>query len=231
MERHEDEIVIEGPKSIADATRAGWVPIALATREEPPAGLPEATTIRLGRSLFNALSDTSSSQGVLALFSRPSGSPETVFRDETRVVVALDGVQDPGNVGTIIRVAASFDAGGVVLLEGCADPWSQKAIRASAGTILGITIATMTTDEMLTAVRERRLDLFACVAHGEPDDRAEFAVARGVVVLGSEGRGVSAPILEMATAISIPMSEAVESLNVASAAAIILSRVYEARIR
>src|SRR5206468_5657083 len=97
--------------------------------------------------LFDSLADTKTSQGVIAIFERPQFGD--FFADRERVIVALDGVQDPGNVGTIVRLAAAFDAAGVALLPGSADAYGPKAIRASAGAILTVPIVSMSREELL----------------------------------------------------------------------------------
>jgi TrmH family RNA methyltransferase len=206
---HADEIVIEGPKAVHDATAAGWKPIAVIERG-----------VFFDDKLFDALSETKTNQGVIALFERPK--PANVFARRDAIVVALDGVQDPGNVGTIVRLAAAFDASGVALLPGCADAFSPKAIRASAGAILSVSVAQVTTQELLNC----GLPLFAADGSGQAVDPP----ARGVVlILGSEGAGVSAELLAVSTRIAIKTSGRVESLNVATAAAILLSKSYSAR--
>src|SRR5438093_4646385 len=146
--KHDHEIVIEGEKMVADAIAAGGKPIVVACRS-PVAGRREflAPVIEFGSKLFDAVSDTRTPQGVLALFERPA--PRDLFARRDTIVVALDGVQDPGNVGTIVRLAAAFDAGGVALLPGCADPFSPKAIRASAGTVLNVPVAAVTAADLL----------------------------------------------------------------------------------
>src|SRR2546428_9641102 len=128
LRQHGDEIVIEGPKAVADAIAAGWKPIAVIGADENP-----TVTHRFSRELFSAISDTKTSQGVIGLFERPRATAEEIFNKRHTIAVALDGVQDPGNVGTIVRLAAAFDAAGVILLPECADAFSPKAIRASAG--------------------------------------------------------------------------------------------------
>src|SRR5438128_12035107 len=95
MREHTDEIVIEGPKPVADAIKAGWKPIVI----------PEFSP-----ALLKSISDTKTSQGVIALFARPRWTADEVFSRTDSVIVALDAVQDPGNVGTIVRLAAAFDA-------------------------------------------------------------------------------------------------------------------------
>jgi TrmH family RNA methyltransferase len=125
-------------------------------------------------------------------------------------------------VGTIVRLAAAFDAAGVALLPGSADPFSPKAIRASAGAILNVPCATASRDELLA----RGWPLFAADARGEATDPP---ARRAILAFGSEGGGVSEEIARAATLIAIPMSSRVESLNVAASAAILLSRSYALR--
>src|SRR5437870_8739651 len=143
IREHADEIVIEGPKPIEDAIAAGWKPIAIP---------------QFSPALLKSISDTKA----VALFKRPRWKPDDVFGD--KIAVALDGVQDPGNVGTIVRLAAAFDAAGVILIPGCADPFSPKAIRASAGAILNVPIAPVTIAEL------SRHRLFAADGAGESID-------------------------------------------------------------
>lgn len=207
IREHAGEIVIEGPKQVADALRAGWKPIARVERG-----------VDFTDELFDQLSDTRAPQNVLALFERPLHEAQTILARRDTVAVALDAVQDPGNVGTIVRLAAAFDASGVLLLPGCADPFAPKAIRASVGAILNVAVATIDT---LAAP-----NVFYADMHGAA---ADPPAREAVLVFGNEGAGVSAAIRAKATAISIPMSNRVESLNVASSAAILLSRSYGLR--
>ena len=126
---HAGEIVIEGPKPVADAIAAGWKPIKVIERD-----------VDFSSSIFDALAETKSPQNVIALFERPRFDLRSLFARESSIVIALDGVQDPGNVGTIVRLAAAFDANGVALLPGCADAFGPKAIRSSAGAILTVPV-------------------------------------------------------------------------------------------
>ncbi|HEX7421512.1 MAG TPA: RNA methyltransferase, partial [Thermoanaerobaculia bacterium] len=137
-------------------------------------------------------------------------------------VVALDGVQDPGNVGTIVRLAAAFDCAGVLLLPGSADAYSPKAIRASVGAVLSVPIANATAADLIRS----GLPMFAADARG---GSASSVPADAIIVFGSEGRGVSDEIHSHSTPIAIPISPRVESLNVAASAAILLAKTYEVR--
>jgi TrmH family RNA methyltransferase len=220
IREHAGEIVIEGPKPVGDALSAGWKPLAVVRR-----GLDAPLADRelaFSPDLFDQLAGTKTSQGVIALFERPRTSVAALFARRDSIVVALDGVQDPGNVGTIVRLAAAFDAAGVALLPGSADPFGPKAIRASAGAILTVPVAPVTVAELLAS----DLPLFAAAATARPADPP----SRGaVLIFGNEGAGVSPALLDAATPIAIATSGRVESLNVAASAAILLARSFALR--
>jgi RNA methyltransferase, TrmH family len=211
IREHRDEIVLEGPKQVGDAIARGWRSIAVLERG-----------VDVTAEVFDALAETRQPQGVIGLFARPVASVREILDRTETVAVALDGVQDPGNVGTIVRLAAAFDAAGVLLLPGCADPFGPKAIRSSAGAILTVPVATVTARELL----ESGVPLVATAMSGASADPPS---SRAVLLFGNEGTGVSAELLAHATALSIPMSGRVESLNVASSAAILLHRSFELR--
>jgi TrmH family RNA methyltransferase len=227
IREHAGEIVIEGPKQVADAIAAGWKPIAVATRDgggqailpvplsDRQAGLP---VFHFTNELFDQLSDTRAPQTVLALFERPHHDANDILARRDTIAVALDAVQDPGNVGTIVRLAAAFDAAGVLLLPGCADAYGPKAIRASVGAILNVPVATI---DALNAPNIVYTDM-----NGEATDPP---ARDAVLVFGNEGAGVSEEIRRASHAIAIPMSKRVESLNVASSAAILLARSFVLR--
>ena len=197
---------------------AGWRPIAVIERAGDTA--PAAGSVVFSAALFDQLADTKTSQGILAVFERPDPPGLLTIRD--RIIVALDGVQDPGNVGTIIRLAAAFDAGGVALLPGCADAFGPKAIRASAGAILTVPVADVTSQELL----DSGIPLFAAAGDGNP---IEPPSRDAILLFGNEGAGVSQALREHSTLIAIPTSGRVESLNVAASAAILLARGFALR--
>jgi len=212
IREHADEIVIEGPKAVADAIASGWKPIVVIERG-----------VQMTAELFDALSETRTTQGTLGLFERPRASAAGILAKRDTIAVALDAVQDPGNVGTIVRLAAAFDAAGVLLLPGTADAYGPKAIRSSAGAILNVPVAKISLDELLDAgVRLYSTAISGAV--GDPPSR------NAVLVFGNEGAGVSTELIEQSTTIAIGMSGRVESLNVASSAAILLARSYALRL-
>lgn len=222
VDRHADEIVMEGPRFVADALARGITPIAVAVRADlDPAPFAGTTTLLIEPRLFDEVSDAVTSQGVVGLFERPENAPEQLARGRRGPVVVLDGIQDPGNAGTIVRLAAAFEAAGVVTTNGSADPWGPKAIRASAGAVLSVPVF--------------QIDAAALPAHFElwggpvffADASGNSGIdlpSDGVLLLGSEGRGVSPQLRASGTPIAVRMSPRVESLNVAAAAAILLSR-------
>ena len=211
IREHRQEIVLEGPKQVADAIANGWRAISVIERD-----------VHVSAAIFDSLAGTKQPQGVLGLFERPHASAAGILARRDTVAIALDAVQDPGNVGTIVRLAAAFDASGVLLLPGCADPFGPKAIRSSAGAILTVPVATITADELLAA----GLPLVAAAMSGTPSDPP---ATNAVLIFGNEGVGVSPALLQHATKIAIPMSGRVESLNVASSAAILLARSFGSR--
>jgi TrmH family RNA methyltransferase len=206
-----DEIVLEGRKAIADAILGGWMPIAVLERG-----------VDITDKLFDTLAQTRSPQGELGLFARPRTTAAAILARRDTIAIALDGVQDPGNVGTIVRLAAAFDAAGVLLLPGCADAFGPKAIRSSAGAILTTPVASVTVEELLAA----DVPLVATAMSGAP---VPPPARNAVLVFGNEGAGVSEELLRHSTLLAIPMSGRVESLNVASSAAILLAQSFGVR--
>lgn len=211
VREHEGEIVLEGPKPVADAVAAGWRPIKIFTRG-----------VDFTAGLFDALAETRSPQNVIGLFHRPQSSVDQLFVRDSSIVIALDGVQDPGNVGTIVRLAAAFDANGIILLPGCADPFGPKAIRSSSGAILTVPVVRASVDELLA----RGWPVFAADSRGEA---ADPPARTAILAFGSEGSGLSPALAGVARLIAIRMAAGIESLNVATSAAILLARSYGLR--
>ena len=166
-------------------------------------------------SVFAAIADAETAPGVAAEIPLPGLGHDGPL-------VLLEGVQDPGNVGAIIRSAAAFGAGAVVLDRQCADPWSPKVLRAGQGGHFGVGIRQV--DDLLAATEGRRL-ICTVVKGGRPLREADLS---GPIAwtFGAEGAGLSSRIVEKAAArVTIPMAGG-ESLNVAAAAAICLYETF-----
>lgn len=173
---------------------------------------------------FRGLSTTENTQGVLALVRAPVWSLDRVVSGQG-LTVTLDGVQDPGNAGAIVRAAEAFAAAGVVFLKGSVSPFNPKTLRASAGSLFRIPFVHGIEDEPFRAALDRAgRPLFAAMPNGATL-LGDANLRRGAVLIGSEAGGVREALSRGATAIRIPTG-AVESLNAAVAAAVIL---YEAQ--
>jgi TrmH family RNA methyltransferase len=214
----EDRLALaEGPRLLDEALRSGIeiraLILAESAREVPTVG--STRVVRVLDGLFNKLASTESPQGVLALIRPPEWTQEDLLRG-TPLVVILDGVQDPGNAGSILRAAEAFGATGAVFLKGTVNPYNPKALRASAGSAFRLPIVL----EIPTGLK-----LYAA------DPRAALPVSQGnlsvpcAIVIGAEGSGIRPELAARATGLKIPTT-GVESLNAAVAAGILL---YEAR--
>jgi TrmH family RNA methyltransferase len=174
----------------------------------------------IGDADLTSLADTEHPQGVLAVFAQPEFGPEIV-RPRGRYVV-LDGVQDPGNVGTLIRGAVAFEVDGVVALDGTADPWGTKAVRASAGMVFRKPVVVVQFDEAMRRLAGEGVPVL--VADPGGTDVTTFDLPDGwALVVGNEGAGPRREVQASGGArVSIPMPGPAESLNVGVAGAILL---------
>lgn len=174
---------------------------------------------------FSTVTASVHPQGVIAVVRIPGGSYGAILPENPgNRILLLDDVQDPGNVGTIIRCAAAFDCSGLVLTTGCADPFGPKAVQAAAGALPGPWIRR--TDEAVTLVARLRTAGYRLLcADINGDASVDFTDSGPVIVaLGNEGNGLSDQVKQQADLLfSIPMNNrAVESLNVAVSGAITL---------
>jgi TrmH family RNA methyltransferase len=208
---------------VAEATAAGVELELLAVREGDEYEAEASRRITLSRSLFRSISQTVTPQGVVAIARvREAATSEAIAaaRDGRWPLVVLDRVQDPGNVGAIVRSAAAAGAPAIAVLDGSADPFGAKSVRASAGNVFRLTIARATWDELA------ELEGYgAAAAGGAPLEESPIENA-GMIVLGSEAHGLSNTNLKLVT---IPLARGVESLNVAAAAALLLFEVSRRR--
>lgn len=188
-------------------------------------GLNGLRVVGVREDLFRSLSTTETSQGVIALVRPPEWTLDQILRGKTLCVV-LDGVQDPGNAGAIVRAAEAFGATGAAFLRGSVYPWNPKTLRSSAGSLFRLPLVhSMDHDLLLAALSQRRVRLYAASPRAKRT-AAESDLSRpSAIIIGSEGGGVRRQLAERASGVRIPTS-GVESLNAAVAAGILL---YEAR--
>jgi TrmH family RNA methyltransferase len=171
---------------------------------------------------FRSAAATESPQGVIAIGEIPKREFASLDVAGRCRLLVLDGVQDPGNVGTIIRTAAALGATATVALPGTVDLWNPKVIRSSMGAQFTHAVFHATTEELLAFVGRAEIDVWCADASGEPLS-SEHAPPRLAIALGNEGAGLSTAVRAAASrTVSLPITSAVESLNVAVAAGIIL---------
>ncbi len=173
---------------------------------------------------FNSISQMETPRGIMAVMSLPADTYSEVLPRETgNRVLLLENIQDPGNVGTLIRTAAAFDFNGVILSGKCADPFSPKCVQSSAGTVLSIWIRRNNAHlELAQQLRKSGLALAVADVHGIEDPSLLGSVGKIMIALGNEAAGPSKELLQFADhRLRIPISkEKAESLNVAACGAI-----------
>jgi TrmH family RNA methyltransferase len=240
------DCAIEGLRILEEAIRSGLRFSAVFFRESaqdradrllPQIGA-QVETLLLPDKLFDSLVPSESPQGVAALVRLKEFSLDDIM-DRTQVgpIVVLAGLQDPGNLGTILRSAEAFGTAGVVLGEGTVSPFNSKVIRASAGSVFRLPIVhgqssrheksgAIKLEEISQKLRTHGVRQFATSSHkGTTLDQADLK-SKTAIFLGNEGAGLSREVMaRMDESIVIPHTEQVESLNAGVAASIVL---YEA---
>jgi TrmH family RNA methyltransferase len=184
----------------------------------------EETTDRV----FRELAATDTPQGVLAVVEPPAWTLADLTPGRGAPVLVLDAVQDPGNVGTMLRTAFALGAAGTVLLKGSAEVGNPKVVRGAMGATFRLPIVAADVDEFCAWVRRERLPVWVAAAEGTALERATVP-ERLVLVVGNEGAGVRPAIRELAQQhIAIPLARGAESLNAAVAAGILLHEIRRA---
>lgn len=184
--------------------------------------------------VFATLADTDAPQGIIAVIEPRRWTPEDVRIDAAAVVLVVDGVQDPGNVGTLVRTAHALGARATIALRGTADPWGPKTLRSAMGATFRHPILVFDDAGFIAWSRRHDVTLWAAAADGEPLERAVAALNGGgkrtggviAVIVGNEGAGIRPHLNAVAARrVAIPLAQGAESLNVAVAAGILLYEV------
>ena len=175
--------------------------------------------------VMKSISPMEAPQGALFAARLPDQSLPEKLAGQRYLV--LEGVQDPGNVGTILRTADAYEADGLILLEGCADLYNHKTVRASMGAIFRCDAWSCTLEELRERLSEAKLPLLGAALRADTVDVREADLKRAAMLVGSEGRGLSeAALAACDQTVRIPMSARCESLNAAVAAATLLWEGY-----
>ena len=221
--REEGVFVGEGPKLLQEAVR--WrIPletVVYASGVTLPQLPDDVRVVEVPDSLLEAVAQTQTPQGVVFVCRTPARElPEQLTGNRYLI---LDGVQDPGNVGTIWRTADAFGADGLILCSGCADPWSPKTVRSTMGAAFRLPVWECTLEQAAARLRAADIPLYATALREDTVDVRQVSLTRSGVIIGSEGRGVSDLSLQLCEkTVKIPMVERCESLNAAVAASVVL---------
>jgi len=182
-----------------------------------------ARVTRVGKDAFRKLADVRAPQGVGAVCRVPEADIDAALGAPGALALVAAGVQDPGNLGALVRTAAAAGAGCVVATPPTCDFYNAKAVRASAGSLLALPCARLDESELLALLEERGVRLVASVPRGGGDYRQADWSRPVALAVGSEAHGVPETLLAASAArVTIPIAEGVESLNAAAAAAILL---------
>jgi len=230
---------IEGVRIVEEAIRSGLkfraVFFSKSGENKSDRLLPQLAayveTLLLPDKLFASAVPSETPQGVAALVKCKQFTLDDILaKVQTGPLLAIAGVQDPGNLGTMLRSAEAFGACGVVLGAGTANPFNTKVVRASAGSVFRLPLVRANLAGILGTLRESGLRLFATSSHkGVAVHEAKFDGPTAIFI-GSEGAGLPRELIsEMDEMIAIPHSESVESLNAGVAASIVLYEVARQR--
>ena len=225
--RKEGLFLCDGVKMLEEAIR--WnAPIHTVILSEDlahtqvPAGI---RTVVVPGDLMRSISPMEAPQGALFLVRAPEPTPPDTLPGKRYLV--LDGLQDPGNVGTIIRTADAFGCDGILLTNHCADPLNPKTARATMGALFRTPVWEVACEELLPLLEKSGLKLAATALRDDTVSLPQADLDRCAVVIGSEGKGVCDALLDCChTTVKIPMETKCESLNAAMAAAVVLWELY-----
>jgi RNA methyltransferase, TrmH family len=226
---------VEGERLITDLLRSALTITTCFHLPAPSPGIARQLEILKARgtqlfatspSALRSISDTVSPQGIIALAQRPQWDSESFFQNLPKqpLLVVLDRIQDPGNLGTILRTAEAAGAHGIITLAGSTDPFAPKSLRSSMGSAFRLPVLPgLAPSQLLTIARQQSL-LLAAAACSDAINYRHFDWTRPcLLVLGNEARGVDPTLLAACDqSVHIPICPEVESLNVATAAAVIL---------
>lgn len=220
--RQQGLFVGEGPKLLGEAVKWGApVETVIAAEGTAVPRVPGARMVETPPDVLASLADTDTPQGVVFLCRLPDTALPGAL-EKGRYLV-LDGVQDPGNLGTVWRTADAFGASGLLLTGSCADPFGPKTVRATMGACFRLPVWRGERRAVAGLLKASGIPLYATALREDTGDVRGTDLRQAAVVIGSEGRGVSEEMLSLCEkTLKIPMTERCESLNAAVAAGIVL---------
>ena len=229
-----DAFIIEGARSAEEVLESGWyilhafVDVTIdSARIRTISDKLEAggvTVFEVTPEVMNRLSDTDSPQGILVVVRKMTCELNDFNQNHEGLLLVLDEVRDPGNLGTMIRTADAAGIAGIILLEGCTDVFAPKAVRSAMGSLFHLPIRNeQKKNEFISWCRENNWSIWSSSLEGGQSIYGEELAKRTAIVIGNEAEGVSAELLSASEKrVYIPMPGKAESLNAAIAAGIIL---------
>ncbi len=231
----ENMFIIEGEKSVTEALQQEDSLLCVLFAEECQQYLdlvnkmPDIQWYQLAPGLIDYICDTENPQGILAIAQIPDYNYESITDEQ--LLVCLDEVSDPGNVGTIIRTGLALGADGILMTPGCADPFSPKVVRASMGAILHIPIYRNFCLDELSNFQNQGYLVYCSSLDTENNLYDQDFTGGKIIVIGNESRGISEKSKSTCdTKFKIPINAQVDSLNAAVACAIILAEAWQQRL-
>lgn len=222
------EFVCDGLKMLEEAAAAGREVRSVLWKEDP-AELASAEFLKNAaqyccpKELFDYASPMVNSPGPVFTVAMPDASGTEKIKN----AIVLENVQDPGNVGTVIRTAAAFEIGAVILCGACADVFNPKTVRSTMGAIFRQRVICADREEIAKIAAENGLPLYGALLSERAEDVRKFSLKNAIVAVGSEGRGLSPEFTKMCGGeLIIPMDPRSESLNAAVAASVLMWEMY-----
>lgn len=212
--KEHNRLLIEGLKLVQDVAKNHKLLRLITTRDDIKVDAEESYLV--STSVLKKISGVEASEGVVAELAVPAAQPLDLFSK----IVVLDRIQDPGNLGAIIRSALALGWEGIYLLPGCCDPFNDKALRAAMGATFCLPICSGTWEELSQLCQKNEAQLVVSDMEGE--DVAKVRFKKAALVLGNEGQGVAIPAHLAHAKVKIPMHASFDSLNVAVAGAILM---------
>ncbi|GIO21736.1 RNA methyltransferase [Oceanobacillus sp. J11TS1] len=212
--------LIEGEHLIEEALLSGWETKEIIVSEEvrTPEIASDLPITEVTKQVFKELSFTASPQGIMAVVEM-----KTEHVADGQVLVLLDAIQDPGNLGTIIRTADAAGVNGIILGRGCVDLFNDKVIRATQGSIFHIPILQENLEEKIVHLKDAGYSIWATALEAADNYKMLPIPQKTAIIFGNEGAGVQESLLEKAdTRVTIPIFGKAESLNVSIAAGVLL---------
>jgi TrmH family RNA methyltransferase len=219
-------MLVEGWDEISLALEAGHTPLALVTdptRTTRPLAIRDIEAAKVGEKVFGKISQREHPDGWIALFQTPTRTLATLSLRKRPLVVVLESLEKPGNLGAVLRTADAAGADAVIVCDPLADIYGPNVVRSSRGTVFSVPVVQASSSDAIAYLRSHAIEIVAATPHGTTDYTQRDLAGSVALALGTESKGLSRTWLSAAdTLVTIPMHGRVNSLNVSVAAATLI---------